>query len=174
MGLHIRVMASPQNVVDRLHRELAYRGSDKDRVEKDIAHVVRMVESALVDQDDIISVSVGCYSNLPDLRRAYAKHRGMKVDADHYPVFEGEAVMTHLINHSDCSGYYVPCRFGLPVLTNDLSVGSSLALLEELRYLEGVDGALDEGKKPDLRHPWDCLYIAALASTLCREVIYFE
>jgi len=87
------------------------------------------------------------YSFIHHLRRLYA-HCKSDPTADVEPVADGEDpaedalveelghdLSSHLICHSDSSGFYVPVRFG-DVLTDDElaggCLGSSLRLLEEL------------------------------------------
>ena len=80
------------------------------------------------------------------------------------------------VNHSDCDGHYLPTNFDKPICNEDLSVGSSVQLLKELREIERqwiVDG-LALHKDKGLQYVWDCLYLAALASVSCKRTIYFE
>ena len=93
------------------------------------------------DRGRALLLSFG-YSTLHYLRRVHALlTRGAEVT----PVPPGEdldmelerdesyMLASHLICHSDCDGYYVPVEFGDPLYLDAGSVGSSHALLRELR-----------------------------------------
>ena len=84
---------------------------------------------------------------------------------------------SHLVNHSDCEGYYLPDDFPEPqwIRTTGeresaLSVGSSVRLLSELtELLESKDEWPDE-----FGWRWDALFVAAIASVVSRSVIVFS
>jgi hypothetical protein len=106
---------------------------------------------------------LGTYSLLHHLRR-YAAHIDVKGEPPQEPcevdevnqdacllkVYDNEVVthFPHLIDHSDCDGYYIPCSFDTPIWINPseigmeedhedltISVGSSEKLLKELEKI---------------------------------------
>jgi hypothetical protein len=82
--------------------------------------------------------------------------------------------MSHLINHCDCTGYYLPDEFTDPQWIettgdNPLSIGSSVKLLNELTELLTVRDTWP----PDLQLRWDAVFIPVVASVVYHEVIKF-
>lgn len=119
----------------------------------------------LVNEDDInvFCERVGDYK-LIQLLRWYAAHIDIEGNAPLTPIgiedvnkdklllqiYDGEieTKFKHLIDHSDCDGYYIPCHFDEPMWIHPselnmtdydedlmISVGSSYKLMEELENL---------------------------------------
>lgn len=84
------------------------------------------------------SEEVGMVEDLHELRRIAAAVHGKTPD-DYQ---EGGVVagfqFNHLINHSDSDGYYMPVDFMQAFFLEDISIGSAVALLQELNALEPV------------------------------------
>lgn len=90
---------------------------------------------------------------------------------------------SHLINHSDAEGYYVPIDFPnpVPVIERDNHVGSSIRLLKELDTLAEAlqlpawarpdDGRIQAliAERPAEGEPWQRHYEATYALVMLRE-----
>lgn len=89
------------------------------------------------------SDEVGELDDLRELRRIAAEVHGKTPD-DYQ---EGRVALglqfNHLINHSETDGCYLPVLFEQTFFVEEMSVGSSVALLEELNALEPVLAAAD-------------------------------
>lgn len=88
--------------------------------------------------DEGEQIELGDSDDLDDLRAIAAAVHGKTPD-DYWdgnvpPGFQ----FNHLINHSATDGYYVPAEFPQAFFVDDVSVGSSVALLAELDALEPV------------------------------------
>lgn len=81
---------------------------------------------------------VGTIEDLHALREIAAAAHGKNPD----DYLEGRVPagfqFNHLINHDDSSGYYVPVDFPQAFALEEISIGSSVALLKELDALEGT------------------------------------
>lgn len=58
----------------------------------------------------------------------------------------GSRLFPHLLRHSDCSGWYVPVEFPLPILDNEHSIGSANRLLLELAVITETLGMAEPAK----------------------------
>lgn len=124
-----------------------------------------------------IHVRTGSYHGLHLLRQQYAKLKGWPIDDEYHVPIYSETQNSHLVNHSDCEGYYLPDDFPEPQwITSSaengfqLSVGSSVRLLAELSELLTVRDNWPE----DFGWRWDNLFAAAFASVVSRRVIRFS
>jgi len=128
---------------------------------------------ATMDQDKRLATRPGSYGGIHVLRCAYARMKGWKVEG-HTCEINNETGGSHLISHSDCDGYYLPDDFVSPQWFErsngeSVSVGSSVKLLSELTELLAVKDQWPEG----FQWRWDAVFVAAVASIVCREVITF-
>lgn len=142
------------------------------------------------------------YSFLHYLRRAIAYHTVGETltevpegsDPGDDPILEEEYYMfsSHIICHSDCDGYYVPAEMGEPIFDNTMTIGSSLAIINELTAVAPslgitlVDGKLtdEEAKKlaetedqsPFFREKivWFTLWESATLSVEQNAIIVFH
>ena len=98
------------------------------------------IESTLLEprEEEGIDIIVGTLGDIGLLRAIAAAMHG-KTEADYQ---EGRVPagfqFNHLINHAGDSGYYVPVDFMQAFVVGDVSVGSAVALLQELAALEPV------------------------------------
>jgi len=83
-----------------------------------------------------LSEEVGTIEDLHELRVLAAATKDMTPDDYQEGRVPAGLQFNHLINHSDESGYYLPVEFPQAFLLEDVSIGSSTALLEELDALE--------------------------------------
>lgn len=173
MGLDIEVDATVAQVHDRLMEKHRYaKGEQADRIGMDLIHLGMLEQEQLYDRRKSISTRPGSYSGLHVVRGEYAKLQGWPVDAKGHAISHAEELTqySHLINHSDCDGCYVPYDFEKPIWTdNELSIGSSVRLLEELRELESRLPLMDQYT----REAWGAVYLPALASVTLRTMILF-
>jgi hypothetical protein len=137
---------------------------------------------------DDIGLRVGSYSALHYLRDFYGivyqdvNGRGVEVEA------------THLLNHSDCEGYYLPERFEKPVWIDDsergvksaVSIGSTSKLLQELEWIrpyvewlppEEIAVTPEERAMASdyavVRHVFDVMYfLARVSMDVYRPIIF--
>lgn len=164
MGLDIRVNVTVAQVRDNL--------SELDN-ELQQMEALRIMQN--MDDDKTISTEPGSYRGLHVVREVYAELR-------EWPEYTGIGEFneahskSHLMNHSDCDGWYLPERFDLPqwILRSDgkdhVSVGSSYKLLEELTAM-----LASKDKWPETLHwRWDAVFIAAVASVVCHCPIEFS
>lgn len=158
MGLDISVNATPNGVIESL---------EGGRTELDTAHIRRIANGAM---DQRINTRPGSYSGIHRVRALYAKHRGWPLEeGGRYPTETEDSAKSHLCSHSDCDGWYLPDDFHDPIWTGDnVSIGSSVRLLSELREIENVP------KDEYQQYSWDAVYLAALASVACRTPIKFH
>jgi hypothetical protein len=77
-----------------------------------------------------------------------------------------------LIWHSDAEGWYLPDDFQMPIMQNDLSIGSSVRLLAELEELCPDRSVIPDDFDWDLA--WDAVYLAAVASVVTGTPIEFH
>ncbi len=85
-----------------------------------------------------LAEEVGTTEDLHELRVIAAALHGKTVDDYHEGRAPAGMQFNHLINHDDSSGYYVPYDFMQAFFVEEVSVGSSVALLAELDALEPV------------------------------------
>ena len=129
-----------------------------------------------MDPNQPIHTRTGSYHGLHRIRQQYAKLKGWPIDDSfHVPITE-ETRGSHLVNHSDCDGYYLPDDFPDPewIRTTGkresaLSVGSSARLLAELTELVAVRDSWPD----DFEWSWDAIFAAAFASVVSRRPIRF-
>jgi hypothetical protein len=127
------------------------------------------------DDDSQIWSAPGSYSGLHVVRTEYAKLKGWPIEDGRYASADSkESKRSHLINHGDSEGYYLPFDFPEPVWINTgkdyaISVGSSDRLLSELCELLAVKDKWPEG----FQYRWDAVFIAAVSSVACRAPIEF-
>lgn len=161
MGLDISVNVTGQELWDALE--------DMGADERDKAIARAWLDDGDTRLQEKINTRTGSYGGLHILRRAYANMKG-------WPLVEGqmgafypgeESNGSHLCNHSDCDGWYLPDTFDPP--THNPSVGSGPRLREELRELMAV---IDEKHEDYWR--LIALYIPALACVYCRAPIDFH
>lgn len=135
----------------------------------------------------IVDYRIGSYSALHILRRFAAKQDGWDGDrykaAHGYKSYEsmdglydddyylGRSKFPHLIDHSDCEGYYLPIDFEKPFFHKELSsVGSSVRLKAELETLKpDIDSKGGDYEKK----LWDKMYSLACESVKHRLPIVF-
>lgn len=119
--------------------------------------------------DDYIHVRPGSYSGVHRLRMAYARMKGVDV-GESMTDWQNSSILpeSHLVQHSDCDGWYLPDDFLTPILENGISVGSSVRLLAEIMEIPR-DSLLDLE-----RHAWNCLFVAAFASVATYTPIKFH
>lgn len=140
------------------------------------------LETHLADpgDDEGLDEEVGTMEELQALREIAAELQGHTVDDYQEGRVKAGLRFNHLINHAGNSGYYVPYDFPQAFVLGELSLGSAVALQQELaalqpalqeRYPAEVAVALstdDEEERADLSGPvgvWHSL------SRLCRSAI---
>jgi hypothetical protein len=154
MGLDIIVDASVQDVLDGIEAE------HEERFRKSLA--------ILPDMPNRIQTRPGSYAGLHRLRVAYCTFMAWPLDETGFHAkIPGPAEESHLCNHSDCEGWYLPDMFENPVWADETSIGSSDKLLEEL--LEMDDAAI-----AGVEYEWASMFVAAVASVTCGKVIKFS
>lgn len=167
MGLDIRINVMPCRVLEECEDAalLAAFRAAVDRLE--------------LDYEEPIRTRPGSYHGLHRLRRAYAESLGLTgYDATsewEQSVDDSRIATSHLIQHSDCDGYYLPDDFPEPawltvpkgayVGRHCISVGSSVRLLAELQSFDPV--------ARDVQEEWDSVFVTAVASVVRREVVRF-
>lgn len=189
----------------------------KDLVSKQTGKKVEWNEKMPVNVDDIQhDERVGSYSLLHYLRR-YAAHldqngkppgKDCEKDPSKDPLLlkiydeEVSTKFPHLIDHSDCSGYYIPCDFPKPLwlepfesdnsddeeFVEYISVGSSTKLLEELLeinkhlnldtddIMNDLSGYFEKIANDDLeieKWCWSVLYYMSLNSKMLGIPVVF-
>jgi hypothetical protein len=171
MGLDIRVNVTWSDLSREIHNRLGFASDDeKKQLDRDSQRLTEMLGN-VQDQDLAISTRPGSYHGIHRVRVMYAKFKGWPcTDRETVVMLEGDcpARASHLVNHSDCDGLYLPTKFDTPIWHEGVSIGSSPRLLDELREIEHVE------KGENQQWAWDAIYVAALASVLCRAAIHFE
>lgn len=163
MGLDISVSVNPKALIDNL--ELNGESWGVNHPETAIALI-----KSICGNEDTVHTRPGSYSGLHALRDAFIKFKNIEVP-EMQTVHESHRKY-HLLNHSDCDGWYLPDDFEEVIFTHDVCVGSSYALLRELQEME-----LERAKLPDEYNwgrPWDHLYVAAVASVVSGQPISFH
>lgn len=164
MGLDIKTfctVADLRNCIDECD----------DQLQKNEA--IRCLEKA--DDADVLWTAPGSYSGLHVVRTQYARLKGWPIDerSNRY-ISGGPAEKSHLINHCDAEGYYLPWDFPEPQWIDTgrghaLAVGSSNRLLSEVMELLSVKEQWPEG----FQYRWDAVFLAAFASVLMDAPIQF-
>lgn len=85
-----------------------------------------------------LAEEIGTVEEFTELRVLAAATMGKTVDDYHEGRVAPGFLYNHLINHDEESGYYLPVDFPQSFFVEELSVGSSVALLKELEKLEPV------------------------------------
>lgn len=163
MGLSIHVSVKAQEVID----ELDFWDNVLQQREG-----LRILSE--LDPDKELSVYPGSYAGLHVVRVQYALLRGWATDGYHVEIND-QTRGSHLINHSDCEGWYLPEDFVEPQWlatgkTYSVSLGSSDRLLSELCEMLASKDKWSER----CQHSWDAVFIAALASVVTRNAIKFH
>lgn len=83
-----------------------------------------------------LSEEIGTVEDFRLLRTLAAESMGKSVDDYHEGRVPPGFLYNHLINHEEDSGYYLPVDFMQAFVLEDISLGSSVALLKELEALE--------------------------------------
>ncbi len=122
--------------------------------------------------DQRISTRPGSYRGLHLVRNVWAKAKGY---SDDYRADEASRIgidhpcrASHLCWHSDCEGWYVPEIFDPPIMSGDVSIGSSVRLLEELESIRSL------GMVEDVRAAYEAVLIPAVASVVTNQPIKFS
>jgi len=125
-----------------------------------------------------VRTSPGSYAGIHRVRMQYSIMKGwwfgtgghLVLKWNSIPFIEGPAKISHLINHSDCDGWYLPEDFEEPQWVGSISIGSSQRLLAEL--LEMLPSIRQW--RYDVDYSWDAIFIAAVASVVSNEPIKFN
>lgn len=148
----------------------------------EVLHDLYFLETHLAEprDDDGLAEEVGTLEDLQALREIAAELQGHTVDDYQEGRVKAGLLFNHLINHAGNSGYYLPYDFPQAFVLGELSLGSAVALQQELealqmalteRYPAEISIALatpDEEPRTDLTGPvgvWHSL------SRLCRSAI---
>lgn len=129
MGLDAMVYAKLEDIYD-------------PELKEEVKYVLRQERGTRYN----ISLRIGSYAALHYLRNfytmVYSDINKKRPDVD----------KTHLLNHSDCDGYYIDWEFSKVIWTDEhLSIGSSTKLLQELEFLkEYVEGLPENGEEEEL------------------------
>ena len=173
MGLSIRVPVSISVIESLLDDD----GVDDTAVRAQLNRVIDVVPVG--GGDSAIVFHPGGYSGLHTLRAEYARVKRLKfvsnpgsTDIDYK---DKDVRKSHLLNHSDSDGWYIPEEFPDPILllksgtANDyLSIGSSNRLLAELMEISATLFELQGAQEI-----WDGVFLCAAASVLTRTPIEF-
>lgn len=165
MGLDISVNVSPAEILEGLkYDDCGVKHPETAR---------RILET--MQSKNTISTRTGSYSGLHVLRKLYTNLKGLMPE----PLGQANAGIPtnhdnyHLLNHCDATGWYLPDDFESPVWAGNTSIGSSIRLLAELEELE-LERANQPNDNTGWGWRWDALYIAAVASVVCRCPIKFH
>ncbi len=166
MGLDIRLDVSPWRVSDECSDATLKQAFNAAAERLDLPY------------SETIHTQPGSYHGLHRLRRAYAQSRGMTpADGCEWEQSQAAADLhSHLVSHSDADGYYIPDDLNGPShwlpgaatkfhAGHFVSVGSSQRLLAELQSFDPVAFGVHE--------EWDAVFVVAVASVVCRRVLYF-
>ena len=113
-----------------------------------------------------ISTHPGSYAGIHRVRAVYSELKGVSRQSFN-DVLPKELHGSHLCNHSDCDGWYLPDDFSEPIWQDSLSIGCSQKLLAELWEIRGEPVA-------HCKHEWESVFIAAVASVVTRTAIEFS
>lgn len=159
MGLDIIVETTYDDVFTNL------QFVDVDLI-KNVSWLKNLLEAK--DPEARVHCRPGSYSGLKIVREQYEKlknSQGLKP-------FDFKT--SHLVNHSDCDGWYLPEEFDFPIWQGEVSIGSSFQLLRELEELQEIRESLNDDLPCSWGHSWDELYIAACASVVSEAPIHFK
>ncbi len=113
---------------------------DKDLATRidEALHDLFFLETSLAEpsEGEGLSEEVGTTEDLHELRVIAAATKDKTPDDYQEGRVPAGMQFNHLINHSDESGYYLPVDFPQAFFLDDVSVGSTTALLQELDALE--------------------------------------
>ena len=165
MGLSISISVMPCSVLEECEDAalLAQFRAAVDRLE--------------LDYEEPIHTRPGGYGGLHRLRRVYAKSLGLDPSRNgcawEQEIGDGRIAASHLVQHSDVDGYYLPDEFPLPDWIpvperHCISIGSSVRLLAELQAI-----AIDSRHTESVQEEWDAVFVPAVASVVCREIVRF-
>ncbi|MFZ5823127.1 MAG: hypothetical protein ACOY94_02095 [Bacillota bacterium] len=146
----------------------------------EVLHDLYFLETRLAEPGDVegLAEEIGTLADLHALREIAAELQGHTVDDYQEGRVKAGLLFNHLINHAGNSGYYLPYDFPQAFVLGELSLGSAVALQNELdalqvalteRYPAEMAVALataDEEPRADLAGPvgvWHSL------SRLCRS-----
>lgn len=170
MGLDISVNVTVKQVREALKYD--------DCGVKDRAQAIEI----LADFSDDENIHSGqSYSGIHKVRVAYSILKGWPLLDNGRHADPVASVNSHLCNHEDNEGWYLPEDFIEPAWLKSsdglsTSVGSSVRLLAELEELQETRKALARGEFEGLTWgwEWDNIYIAAVASVVCFAPIKFH
>lgn len=171
MGLDISVNVTVKEVLQALKYD--------DCGVKDRAHAIEILANGYEDEDDDIH-SGQSYSGIHKVRVAYSILKGWPLQNNGRHADPAASANSHLCNHEDNQGWYLPEDFTEPAWIPEgivsTSVGSSVRLLAELEELQETRKALARGAFEGMTWgwEWDNIYIAAVASVVCRTPIKFH
>ena len=165
MGLDISVNVKVGEALEEI------RSDWENELQKNEA--IRILEE--MGQYEMLSTKTGSYAGLHVLRREYAR---MKTWTDYSTEKDltPRHLASHLLNHSDCDGWYLPEKFDSPVWCESdgdkyhVSIGSSYRLLEELCEMLAHKDQWPE----DIQWRWDALFVVAIASSATRTPVEFH
>ena len=156
MGLDITVNVSKSEVLDCL------------KYDDDLVNHPELARSIIADtKHDFIHTQPGSYNGLHIVRQEFIKLHNLEPEKS---LFIPESHRKyHLLNFSDCEGWYLPCEFEQVFWTeNSYSIGSSYKLLNDLESME-----LLRATNPEWGWRWDALYLPAVASVVTNTPIRF-
>lgn len=104
----------------------------------EVLHDLYFLQTSLAEpsEGEGLSEEVGTTEDLHQLRVIAAALKDKTPDDYQEGRVPAGLQFNHLINHSDESGYYVPVDFPQAFAIEDVSIGSTAALLQELDALE--------------------------------------
>lgn len=146
----------------------------------DVCEVISACENGVKDKElalellkkfkgkDSIGTRPGSYGGLHVVRRKFTDFMKIESEPDfiHSKGIPVAHEPFHLLNHSDCDGWYLPESFFKPVWCDYVSIGSSVSLLGELESI-----APDQSE--DWFSKWAALYVPAVASMVSGRPIKF-
>ena len=161
MGLGISVDTSTYEVVANI-----------EDLKNPLAEAIALMILRSIEPSDSINSLTQFYLGIHLLRAEYASMKGLEY-SPHDEVSESVTNLnSHLISHSDTSGWYLPDRFDDPIFADSdagysVSIGSSYKLLDEML-------AVKDKWPQGFEQLWDALFIAAVASVVCNKPIRFH
>jgi len=164
MGLGISVDTSAYDVVANIKY-----------LENPLAERVALWILESMEPSDSINSLTQFYLGIHLLRAEYASMKGLQYSPHDEVSGSVTNLNSHLISHSDTSGWYLPDRFDDPIFADSdagysVSIGSSYKLLDEMLELLAVKDKWPQG----FEQLWDALFIAAVASVVCNKPIRFH
>lgn len=172
MGLDIFCGATVCEARKAIEWQLEYADETTESMEPSRAMLERGLR--VLDGRKDTGTRPGSYAGIHVVRCAYARHRGWPLDESGRHPHYAHCEKSHLCNHSDCDGVYIPEDFAEPIWTPEkLSIGSSWRLLCELWEIVGWRDAEPERSNAGHGWRWDELYLPAIVSVCCQTVIRF-